>query len=102
MSDPKLPSETEAEILRLLIGRGESYGLELVKASDGTLKRGTIYVTLSRMTDKGFVESREETTPPDDYIGIKRRLYKATGLGERALRALEHAQAMMLGKRVLA
>ncbi len=29
------------------------YGLELVKEGEGELKRGTVYVTLGRMTDRG-------------------------------------------------
>jgi DNA-binding PadR family transcriptional regulator len=34
------------------------YGLKLIKASDERLKRGTVYVTLGRMEEKGFVRSR--------------------------------------------
>src|SRR5262249_49385819 len=79
---PKM-SETEALILGMLINGGkEMFGLEMIEASGGKLKRGTIYVTLQRMADKGFVESREEPrTNPE--IGIPRRLYRATGLGQR-------------------
>ena len=73
-------------ILELLIGAGPLYGLELVERSDGALKRGTVYVTLSRMEAKGFVSSEQETLPPG-AIGLPRRRYRPTGLGERALRA---------------
>jgi PadR family transcriptional regulator len=78
---PKLTAK-EFEVLRLLIANGEMYGLELVKKSDGVLKRGTVYVTLSRMSDKGYVDSRPEEVAAGD--GPPRRLYQATGLGERA------------------
>ena len=68
------------------------FGLELVEDSGGLLKRGTVYVTLQRMEEKGLVESwREERVAPE--IGIPRRLYRATGLGERSLkeyRARQH------------
>ncbi len=78
---PKL-SKKEFLVLGMLIGKGEMFGLEMVEASDGELKRGTIYVTLQRMSDKGYIESREEQrTQPE--IGIARRKYSATGLGER-------------------
>lgn len=97
--DFKWPSKTETLVLRLLIAGGESYGLDLVKRSDGDLKRGTVYVTLGRMEDKGFLESREEASTPG-YIGIPRRLYKVTGLGERALRAAEMGEAVMAGRLV--
>ena len=33
----------------------------MIESSEGELKRGTIYVTLERMGDKGYVESREES-----------------------------------------
>jgi DNA-binding PadR family transcriptional regulator len=51
-------SRTEALIIELLEAGGR-FGLELIDASDGRLKRGTIYVTLSRMESKGFVVSRQ-------------------------------------------
>jgi hypothetical protein len=45
---PRL-SAKESLILDLLAHRGELYGLQLVAASRGRLKRGTVYVTLGRM-----------------------------------------------------
>lgn len=80
-------SSKEAEILRLLIAQGEMYGLELVELSDKKLKRGTVYVTLSRMDAKGYVVSRLEEKPGD---GPPRRMYQATGLGKRVFLAAEH------------
>ena len=74
----RLP-RSEATILELLSARGPCYGLELVEASRGGLKRGGIYVTLGRMEDKGLVSSK----PGDDG----RRRYRPTALGERALMA---------------
>lgn len=80
MSDfPKL-SGKEIVILDLLINHGEMYGLEMVKASS-ELKRGAIYVTLSRMADKGYVKSRTIEDPT--ISGKPRRLYSATGEGQR-------------------
>lgn len=69
-------------------GFREVYGLELLKLSNGGIKRGTIYTTLQRMEDKGFVISRQEDKP-DDVSGIPRRLYEITGSGQRALQAFE-------------
>ena len=92
-----LPSEIEAVILRLLIAAArESYGLDLVRRSDGELKRGTVYVTLGRMEEKGFVESRLDPTPDARLTGA-RRLYRITGLGQRALAARELANAHLAG-----
>lgn len=101
MTDIEWPTKTEVLVLRLLIPQGESYGHALVKKSDGALKRGTVYVTLGRMEKKGFLESREEEVE-DDYVGIPRRIYKVTGLGQRALQAVEQGEAIMVGRLVLA
>ena len=81
---PRL-SPKEALILGLMRG-GEMYGLELVTASDGALKRGTVYVTLGRMEDKGLVISRTEDSPPLSG-GLPRRLYKPTAYGRQLLSA---------------
>lgn len=88
---PRL-SSIEVLILRLLVSSRELYGLEMVEASNGHLKRGTVYVTLSRMENKGYITSRQEKTPPS-APGIPRRLYKLTADGKRVLAAWEAAEA---------
>jgi DNA-binding PadR family transcriptional regulator len=72
-------------ILELLSTR-QMFGLQLVEESDGALKRGTVYVTLGRMQDKGYVESWAETPSPQS-IGLPRRLYRPTRYGLRVLAA---------------
>jgi DNA-binding PadR family transcriptional regulator len=84
MEYPRLSSK-EAEILEALRGQ-EMFGLQLVQASQGKLKRGTVYVTLGRMQEKGFVESRLEERHAG-AIGLPRRLYRATAFGVRVLDA---------------
>lgn len=92
MEIPRLSSK-EALILRLLISRREMYGLELVNESNGELKRGTVYVTLGRMADKGYVESR--TVPQDDGSGMPKRLFRVTGYGAKVLNAWDLASASL-------
>ena len=87
---PRL-SAKESLILDLLAHRGELYGLQLVSASRGRLKRGTVYVTLGRMQEKGYLESRQELLP-DGAIGLPRRLYRPTGLAMRILAAWKAAE----------
>ena len=70
------------------------FGLQLVEQSNGALKRGTVYVTLGRMQDKGYVESRTEKQAPG-AIGLPRRLYKPTAYGLRVLAAWEAAARAM-------
>jgi DNA-binding PadR family transcriptional regulator len=82
---PTLPPK-ERVILELLVGGGPMYGLQLVEQSQGALKRGTVYVTLGRLEAKGLVVSEQESQP-SGAIGLPRRLYRPTALGERMLRA---------------
>ncbi len=76
----------ERLILELLTAEGPMYGLQLVERSEGALKRGTVYVTLGRMEAKGLIQSQQEPIAPG-AIGLPRRNYRPTALGERVLRA---------------
>jgi PadR family transcriptional regulator, regulatory protein PadR len=82
----RLPPAKELAILALLRDLGESYGLQLVQQSSGVLSRGGVYVLLDRLEEKGMVRSRKEARLPEEG-GLPRRLYKITGLGQRALDA---------------
>lgn len=93
-------SRTESLVMDLLRG-GDRYGLELVDASDGALKRGSVYVILARMEEKGFVDSWQEERAAS-ASGTPRRLYRATPYGRqvhgafallRAALALKPAEA---------
>src|SRR5262245_13546007 len=97
---PKRPrvltlSAKESLILDLLVRDGELYGLQLVSASKRRLKRGTVYVTLGRMEEKGYITSRLEDPPPDAG-GLPRRRYEATELGRRVLAAWTTASSPLL------
>jgi DNA-binding PadR family transcriptional regulator len=81
MADTRLPSMSQTESLVMDLLRGsERYGLELVEASGGALKRGSVYVTLARMEEKGFIESRQEERERG-ASGPPRRLYRTTPYG---------------------
>lgn len=96
--DAGLPSVSRKELLileMLIQSKRELYGLEMVEASNGNLKRGTIYVTLQRMQEKGLVDSKPEPrTAPE--IGIPRRVYSVTGHGQRVYQAYEAAKAVLV------
>jgi PadR family transcriptional regulator PadR len=79
-------SPKELLILDLLVREKALYGLQLVDASKGRLKRGTVYVTLGRMEDKGFITSALEDAPPGAG-GLPRRLYSVTATGRRMWKA---------------
>jgi DNA-binding PadR family transcriptional regulator len=97
MKRPKMLtlSEKERLILELLVSKGEMYGLQLVTSSRRKLKRGTVYVTLGRMEEKGYIASRLNDEPPAAG-GLPRRLYEATPLGRKVLKAWSAAAAHLM------
>jgi PadR family transcriptional regulator PadR len=88
-------SAKESLILELLVREDELYGLQLVAASKRRLKRGTVYVTLGRMEDKGYITSRLEDAPPEAG-GLPRRVYQPTALGRRVLTAWTSAAQYLM------
>lgn len=88
-------SEKESIVLELLTEHDELYGLQLVAHSRRRLKRGTVYVTLGRMEEKGYITSRLEDAPAE-MGGMPRRLYQATPLGRRVLTAWSAATTHLL------
>jgi len=89
-------TKTEALVLQQLVAAAgsELYGLQMVKAADGALKMGSVYVILGRLEDKGFVNSRREELKSDSERAVPRRLYTITGTGTRTYRAYEAAMAV--------
>ena len=87
----KIPpiGKNESLILTALSTR-ERYGLEIIdkahEVSGGKVKLslGGLYTTLHRMEEKGLIQSRwGEST--EVRQGARRKYYKVTGLGVRAL-----------------
>jgi DNA-binding PadR family transcriptional regulator len=86
-SHPRVLTLSPKELLVLELLRDQKlYGLQLVAASNRRLKRGTVYVTLGRMEEKGYITSTLEAAPAGAG-GLPRRIYKATALGRRMLAA---------------
>jgi predicted transcriptional regulator len=52
--------ERRVFIIRYLTENPGSYGLDIVKASDGLLKRGTVYIDLTVLKENGIVESKKD------------------------------------------
>lgn len=77
---------SKEKVILQLLRDGERYGLQLVEESGGRLKRGTVYVTLGRMEEKGYLHSRLEERAGEEG-GLPRRLYRPTALGRRVLEA---------------
>jgi DNA-binding PadR family transcriptional regulator len=92
--EPVRLTAKEREILKLLIGHSaDMYGLEMVARSEGRLSRGSIYVLLDRLEERGLVSSRLEERVPG-MSGIARRLYRPTGYGRRVFQLWEELQGL--------
>jgi DNA-binding PadR family transcriptional regulator len=69
----------------------ERYGLEIIEAvkeaSKGKIKLGfgSLYPTLHKLEEKGFLEARWGDETPEERGGARRRYYGITGLGEKVL-----------------
>ena len=87
MSKDKLPTNREAVILDILTN-GERAGRHIRNEYEARTKRkmplGSLYTTLTRMENSGFVESRTGDTKPERR-GYPRKFFSITGKGERAL-----------------
>jgi DNA-binding PadR family transcriptional regulator len=70
------------------------YGLQLVAQSGKRLKRGTVYVTLMRMEEKGYIVSRIERRAHSEG-GLPRRIYEPTAFGRRVLNAWAHVARLL-------
>jgi PadR family transcriptional regulator PadR len=95
-------SKLEEEILNLLLGQ-ELYGLQISQAYEAVsggkrkLSIGTLYPTLSRLERRGLVTSRMVDRPDDDKGGARRKLFKITSLGSRALVETEDFRRALSG-----
>ncbi len=87
MNKTKLPSPLEATLLTILIN-GEKYGREIRNDYECRMSKklplGSLYTTLNRMEEIGFIDSRmDESVHPRG--GYKRRYFRITGVGQQAI-----------------
>ncbi len=87
---PRLSSK-EGLILALLAANGPMYGLQLASDSKGKLKRGTVYVTLGRMEQKGLISSDFEKISENSDL-LPRRMYHPTSFGLRVLKVWKYME----------
>jgi DNA-binding PadR family transcriptional regulator len=92
---PKLTAK-ERIILEMLVDSPDMYGLEIVEASNREIGRGSVYVFLDRLEDRGLVTSELELRPANT-AGNARRMYRPTGEGARAIGLLRRWDAFVSG-----
>ena len=71
----------------IVLSKAPTYGLDLVAESRGKLKRGSVYVTLGRMEQKGLVRSRWGTSESNRRV----RVYELTAAARRHLTSTSDA-----------
>lgn len=88
--EPREPTAKERRVLDYLAANGESFGADML-AGGALDRRGTMYVLLARMEDRGFIKSHDAV---DTYgTGLPRRVYRLTDAGRAALVSLPVATA---------
>ena len=91
MAKQKLPTNREAGLLACLVS-GEKFGQDIRRQFEQNtghkLPVGSLYTTLDRMVDKGFLGSRYGKPAPERG-GLPRKYYRILAAGHRALNAYE-------------
>lgn len=83
------PTPAEMRVLHILQGKPRgTYGLDIVEESSGNIKRGSVYVLLGRLEEKGFVRAVRQHAA-SKHSGPARPIYRLTGEGSRVLAAAE-------------
>lgn len=67
---------------------GGAYGLQIVENSEGVVSRGSVYVLLGRLEEKGFVKVLPQKVKPP-HGGLPRPKYQLTAEGARVLSTAE-------------
>src|SRR5205809_5157142 len=87
-------------LLALADGEKHGYGImqEVIRITNGEMRMGpgTLYGTIKRMLEAGFIEETEERPDPilDDQ---RRRYYRMTDFGNRVARAETVRLSVLLG-----
>jgi DNA-binding PadR family transcriptional regulator len=109
-SEDMLPLSPAVFHVLMALAGGERHGYaimqEVAEHTDGRIKMGpgTLYGTIKRLLEAGLIEESDERPDPqvDDE---RRRYYRLSGVGQRAVRAeaqrYEEMVAVARGKRLL-
>ena len=93
------PTPSEMVVMKILQNKPPgAYGLEIVDESDGFVKRGSVYVLLGRLEEKGFVRVLKSRRT-QQTSGPPRPHYQLTGEGSRVLAAADSIGMRTLGAR---
>ncbi|MFY0598631.1 MAG: PadR family transcriptional regulator [Cyclobacteriaceae bacterium] len=98
MKGSNLGEFQEIVLLSILILDDEAYGLqiqkELSKRLDRSLSRGALHAALSRLEEKGFIDSRTGGATAERG-GRRKRFYTLTNSGKSALKQAKELREEM-------
>lgn len=94
-------SAIDEDLLTVLLGRKELYGLEILDQLNlnrpSELKFGSLYPALKRLEKKGLVNWKwgDEV---EESGGARRKYYQITGLGAKTLRIVQQYRASLANR----
>ena len=94
-TEPRLTSNV-LKVLGALVSEGELSGSEIAKST--SLASGTLYPLLLRLEDAGWLDSRWEAGEPSDLGRPRRRYYRVTGKGQKAISDVVRNLVPAMGK----
>ena len=98
---PRSPTGRELVILSILL-KGKLYGREIQFAYERRMREelpaGSLYTTLDRMEDKGYVRSLRNERARDRY-GPVRRYFRLTSAGKQTLKRYARWTALATASR---
>lgn len=96
MNPRDFPTLAEMRVMQILQDAPKGlYGLQIVECSNGEIKRGSVYVLLGRLEEKGFVEVKR--SEESNYPGLPRPHYRLNGYGSRVLATAETLGMLPVG-----
>jgi len=98
MSDQNLRLTPNQEVILAALRFHRRYGLEILvaieKSGGKQIGFNSLYPNLKKLEEKGFVQSEWGDEPPEEHTGARRKYYRITSTG---LRALEAKQQLLEG-----
>jgi PadR family transcriptional regulator, regulatory protein PadR len=90
------PTLAEMRVMQLLQDAPKGlYGLQIVERSNGAIKRGSVYVLLGRLEEKGFIDVTR--TQEANHPGLPRPHYRLNAAGARVLATAESMGMLAVG-----
>ncbi|NEO30859.1 MAG: helix-turn-helix transcriptional regulator [Symploca sp. SIO3C6] len=89
MSDQDLSLTPNQEVILSALRFRKRYGLEIMEAIEKSggkqIGFNSLYPNLKKLEKKGFVKSEWGEEPPEEHTGARRKYYRITGIGVKAL-----------------